>query len=443
MDVKVIQRIVAVLCILYLFASVEVVVNQQSSNKRKRTKDVELPYHCKRKRTLWSPFIRSLGTDEFAKHHRISNSLFKKMHKKIRKHIQTQSKYVRKSCCRGDVSRIDSRSRLSMLLKHLAGSKTQDIYLAHGVSRSAAVQAITTTMDAIVQEFPIAPFPFEDEAALQKLADGFKSKSTAGLFTHVVSAFDGFLLRICKRCIGKNSGVPDPSKYYCRKQYYAVNCQVSCDSNRKVTSLSMLSPGAVPDTLAHKKSSMHRAVVNGRLPARFHFIGDNAYPDSDQMLTPCTRPQMRQDTHGYMDNYNYYLSQLRINIECCFGMLVNKFAILQSPLLTPKLATACKTFMVCCILHNLCIDERLEQSDTVPRSFSTTERYTQRAVETTRILAEDDDFEYVEGVDEATTAELIDTYHNVGATEADLSGLSTKEVMIATIARRGYVRPRT
>ena len=117
MDVKVIQRIVAVLCIWYLFASVEVVVDQQSSNKRKRTKDVELPYHCKRKRTLWSPFILSLGTDEFAKHHRISNSLFKKIHKKIRKHIQTQSKYVRKSCCRGDLSHIDSRSRLSMLLR--------------------------------------------------------------------------------------------------------------------------------------------------------------------------------------------------------------------------------------------------------------------------------------------------------------------------------------
>ena len=123
MDVKVIQRIVAVLCILYLFASVEVVVNQQSSNKRKRTKDVELPYHCKRKRTLWSPFIRSLGTDEFAKHHRISNSLFKKIHKKILKHIQTQSKYVRKSCCRGDVSRVADGGSLQPFLCLLASSR--------------------------------------------------------------------------------------------------------------------------------------------------------------------------------------------------------------------------------------------------------------------------------------------------------------------------------
>ena len=234
----------------------------------------------------------------------------------------------------------------------------------------------------------------------------------------------------------------DPSKYYCRKGYYAVNCQVSCDSNRKVTSLSMLCPGAVPDTLAHKKGTMHQALMAGKLPTRFMFIGDNAYPDSEQMLTPCTRSKMKHDVHGYMDNYNFYLSQLRINIECTFGMIINKFAILQSALLTTKLSFACKTFMVCCILHNLCIDERLEREDTQARSFDAKERYTQRAVVRTSILTEDDDFEYVEGVDEARTQELIDICENVGVTECDLTGLSAKERMIAVIASRGYVRPK-
>ena len=439
-------RIVVLLFVLYLIFSAQVFVNdQQNRNKRKRTrtKDANLPYHCKRKRTAWPQFVRSLGPHEFVKHHRISKCLFQKIHKKIRRHIRKQTKFARKTCCRGNASGVDSRSRLSMLLKHLAGSKTQDIYQAHGVSRSTVVEAIASTMDAIITEFPIEPFPFNDEVALQKLADGFRNKSTGGLFTNVVGAFDGFLLRIHKRCIGKKSGVHDPSKFYCRKCYYAVNCQVSCDSNRKVTSLSMLSPGAVPDTLAHKKSSMNRAVVSGQLPARFRFIGDNAYPESDQMLTPCTRSQMRNDVHGYMDNYNFYLSQLRINIECCFGMLINKFPILQSALLTPNLSTACKTFHVCCILHNLCVDERVENSDTVPRSFNAKVRYAQRPVVRTTVLAEDADFEYVEGVDEVRTAELMDIYENVGAVETDLTGLSAKEIMIDTIARRGFVRPST
>ena len=439
---KIVQRVVAMTCMLYLLWSLRFLFSGQS-NKRKRIRDVELPYHCKRKRILWEPLVRILGDDEFVRHHRISRALFDKIHKKIERHIKTDAKYVRKSCCRGNVSHIDSRSRLSMLLKHLAGSKTQDIYHAHGVSRPSVVQAIATTMDAIIQEFPIKPFPFDDETTLQKLADGFRMKSTGGLFENVVGAFDGYLLQICKRCIGKTSGVPDPSKYYCRKGFYAVNCQVSCDSNRKVTSLSMLCPGAVPDTLAHKKGTMNRSLVEGKLPERFMFIGDNAYPESDQMLTPCTRAQMKHDIHGYMDNYNFYLSQLRINIECTFGMIVNKFPILQAALMTSKLSSACKTFMVCCILHNLCIDERLEMTDTQPRSFNAKERYTQRAVETSRVLVEDEDFEYVEGMDEVTTQELLDRSANVGVTdEIDLTGLSAKERMIAIIASKGYVRPK-
>ena len=52
-----------------------------------------------------------------------------------------------------------------MLLKHLTGSKTQDIYQAHGVSRSTVVETIVSTMDAIIAEFPIEPFPFNDEVA--------------------------------------------------------------------------------------------------------------------------------------------------------------------------------------------------------------------------------------------------------------------------------------
>ena len=49
----------------------------------------------------------------------------------------------------------------------------------------------------------------------------------------------------------------------------------------------------------------------------------------------------------------------------------------------------------------------------------------------------------MEGVDEVRTAELMDIYENVGAVETDLTGLSAKEIMIDTIARRGFVRPST
>ena len=65
-----------------------------------------------------------------------------------------------------------------MLCKHLAGSKTQDIERTHGVSRSTVVQSISMAMDAIIEEFGIPPFPFDDKDELQKIADGFREKST-------------------------------------------------------------------------------------------------------------------------------------------------------------------------------------------------------------------------------------------------------------------------
>ena len=411
------------------------------SKKRNRTRDAELPYHAKRRRVAWPSLVKTLGPTEFRRHHRISIRLFNKIHTRIRPHITTNGKYARKSCCRGAVSGVDSRSRLSMLLKHLADSKMQDIERAHGVSRSTVIASIASVMDAISVEFPIAPFPFDQADELKKIADGFRRKSSGGLFDNVIGAFDGFLLEITKACITKNSGVHNPLKFYCRKQFYAINCQVCCDADRKVTNVSMLSPGAVPDTLAFFKSNIARAIKLGKVPGNYHFVADNAYPDSDSILTPYTRRDLQYDVNRKMDSYNFYLSQLRINIECCFGMLVNRFPILLHALNTTKLSTATKTFAVCCILHNLCIDERLASEQISPSSDSS-QRYTQRSQQRFADLVDDADFEYVDRVDEAVADELIRLHAITGPVIVPEEGISAKERMVHKIAASGYRRPR-
>ena len=85
---------------------------------------------------------------------------------------------------------MDSRSRLSMLLKHLVVSKMQDIERTHGVSRSTVIAFISSVMDAILKEFPIPPFPFDDESVLEKLSDDFRRKSSGDLFDNVIGAMD-------------------------------------------------------------------------------------------------------------------------------------------------------------------------------------------------------------------------------------------------------------
>ena len=177
--------------ILYcLFA----LLHQCTTRKRVRKPDSQLHFHVKRQRILWAPLVRYLGPNEFAKHHRVPLTVFNKVHNGIQYHLYTNPKYARQTCCRGETSHVDSRSRLSMTLKHLGGSKMQDIERTHGVSRSTVVNAIQWSVDAIIECFPIPQFPFGDDRELAKIAQGFRLKSSGGCFEHVVGAVDGLLL---------------------------------------------------------------------------------------------------------------------------------------------------------------------------------------------------------------------------------------------------------
>lgn len=78
--------------------------------------------------------------------------------------------------------------------------------------------------------------------------------------------------------------------------------------------------------------------------------GDNAYPDSDFMLTPSTNGELQAH-----DVYNYFQSQLRISIERSFGILVTVFAIFQKPMKF-GVAKCCQVVQSCLRIHNWRID---------------------------------------------------------------------------------------
>ena len=70
--------------------------------------------------------------------------------------------------------------------------------------------------------------------------------------------------------------------------------------------------------MAFEKSDLRRELESSNflLPGLCLF-GDNAYVNTKYMATP--NPNVKQ---GSKDAYNFYHSQLRIFIECAFGMLV-------------------------------------------------------------------------------------------------------------------------
>lgn len=67
------------------------------------------------------------------------------------------------------------------------------------------------------------------------------------------------------------------------------------------------------------------------LPIGKYLVGDAAYSVSEKMLVPFTESQRNNANN---DAYNFCLSQLRIWIEMAFGLMTNKWRLLQTPLQT-------------------------------------------------------------------------------------------------------------
>lgn len=61
---------------------------------------------------------------------------------------------------------------------------------------------------------------------------------------------------------------------------------------------------------------------------------------------------------GTRDAYNFYHSQLRINIECAFGRFVHRWAVFRAPMQQNVTLQKTSALVIACAkLHNFCIDE--------------------------------------------------------------------------------------
>ena len=84
-------------------------------------------------------------------------------------------------------------------------------------------------------------------------------------------------------------------------------------------------PGSTSDFLAFESSSIRPLLEQSDfLAPSLCIFGDNAYVNRSYMATPY--PNVGS---GSKDSYNFYHSQLRINIECAFGILVQRWGIIQ------------------------------------------------------------------------------------------------------------------
>ena len=114
-----------------------------------------------------------------------------------------------------------------------------------------------------------------------------------------------------------------PKIFFCgRKKKFGLNLSTTVDDQRRFIDVDISHPGATSDYLAFSVSSLRRKILQGLLLKGKYIFGDNAYVNTTYMVTPFRSPNTPKD------NYNFYHSQLRINVECAFGMLVQRWGIL-------------------------------------------------------------------------------------------------------------------
>jgi hypothetical protein len=151
-------------------------------------------------------------------------------------------------------------------------------------------------------------------------------------------------------------------KFFCgRKKKFGLNMQAVCDARRRFLDVEIGHPGATSDYLAFALSGLHTKLqgTNPEHPTLpflcpgLALFGDNAYINTNYMVVP-----FKAVSSGPKDAFNFYHSQVRINIECAFGMLVHRWGILRKSIpVNIRLPRTCALVLALCRLHNFCIDE--------------------------------------------------------------------------------------
>jgi len=221
------------------------------------------------------------------------------------------------------IDRKSLQNKLQLTISWLAGGHFQALRAHGGLSRSSFYQSVDQVMEAIIGITDLRiSFPSTNEEAL-KVVEGFRDKSTNGLFDGCVGAIDGWLCPILRPTpTSVNTVIDFFSGHY---QKYGINVQLCCDSLCRFTAFSVSNPGSRADHLAYKNWGLSTIVKGLNNP--YYIIADNAYVVTPYLMTPFDKLELKKKNTLDRDSFNFYLRQLRIQIEMAIGILVNKWRI--------------------------------------------------------------------------------------------------------------------
>jgi hypothetical protein len=313
------------------------------------------PFH---QRIKWKKFVLNYKDRPlFRRHLRMTYTSFSKLLDRIKVLIDVDDAMAYK---RG--GKIIPEIHLYATIRYLAGASYSDICVFCGISVPSFYCILWRTIKAINHTLKIEFPSSEEECAV--LAEGFERASHSGVIKNCVGAIDGYLLAIATP---RKSHANNVRSYFSgHYQRNGINIQAACDADCRFTFMGIGGPGVTKDRQGVKECGLFKKVQS--IPGQFIHVCDCAYQATEKFVPTFGGDlALRRDN----DNFNFFLSQLRIRIEMAFGLMTRKWGILQRPL-TNSLSSIKHIILCIARLHNFCIDERLGTTTTSTTSTTTT-----------------------------------------------------------------------
>ena len=217
---------------------------------------------------------------------------------------------------------------------------------------------------AIARNFSAPGIP-TSLAACRSLARSMKdSRPVRSPWHGCIGAIDGIAIKILKP---REEELP--RNFRSRKGFFALPLQCVVDGKYRILCFSLRCAGSTHDNMLFDVSNLSAMLLAGHIPFEFWIVGDEAYICMEQLITPY--PGTVATPGSDESTFNYFLSSLRVHVEQAFGILVARWAILQTTL-SYSIEVSMSVIRAAILLHNFCV----EQSDSyfaTPRSAATTE----------------------------------------------------------------------
>jgi hypothetical protein len=305
--------------------------------------------------------LYTLGPKAFQRRFKLNRPQFDDLVEKIKPIVEV-GKRGKEMAKRSSGSFVPAALQLAATLRWLAGAHhacQEDNYSLGSTTFFVSVWKCVYALDFVL---PRPDFDPKDEGGLRALADGMYVRS-GRLVPGCVGALDGMAVQIDRPSLKDTAA---PLSYKNRKKYYSINLQAICDCDRKFIWWSMRSAGSTHDSLAWGTTKLAMLLQEFGLPPGFWIAADDAYPTSEYLVSPYSTHACRQDKSK--DDFNFFQSRCRINVECAFGILVEKFGILRRSM-SSTLPHNIKVTQVCMKLHNLGVENSITRVKPHARDF--------------------------------------------------------------------------